>query len=260
VRDPSRARFTERGIDVVRSELPDELDAGAFDGADVVIHAAYAIAETRADTARQVNEEGTARVLAASRAAGVRRFIFVSSFAAHPEARSYYGRSKLVLEQQLDASRDLVIRPGLVLAPSGGLFERMRRSIETSSVVPLVGGGRQILQTVHVDDLCNGFERAIDLDLIGVVNIAEPDGVTMKEFIEMIARSLKRRVVLVPIPGEPVAVVIRMLERMGVPMPVSSENVLGLLAMRHTPTARDLARLGVHVRTAAESVSDLIPA
>jgi NADH dehydrogenase len=164
------------------------------------------------------------------------------------------------LERQLDAMRDLVIRPGLVLAPSGGLFERMRRSIERFPVMPLIGGGGQILQTVHIDDLCTGFERALELDLTGAINIAEPDGVTMKSFIEMLARRLNRRVMLVSVPARPMVVAVRMLERMRVPTPVSSENVLGLLAMRHTPTARDLARLGIRVRTTAESVADLIQA
>jgi nucleoside-diphosphate-sugar epimerase len=260
VRDPSRSPFAERDIEVFRAELPDAIDERAFEGADVVIHAAYAMSERRAATARRVNEEGTARVLAVSRAAGVRRCVFVSSLAAHPDARSYYGRSKVALERQLDPMRDLVIRPGLVLAPSGGLFERMRRSIERSPVMPLVGGGGQILQTVHIDDLCTGFERALELDLTGAINIAEPDGVTMKSFIEMLARRLNRRVMLVSVPARPMVAAIWMLERMRVPTPVSSENMLGLLAMRHTPTVRDLARLGIRVRTTAESVAELIKA
>ncbi|MDQ3773349.1 MAG: NAD-dependent epimerase/dehydratase family protein [Pseudomonadota bacterium] len=258
VRDPSRSPFAERDIEVLRAELPDAIDERAFEGADVVIHAAYATAESRADTARRVNEVGTARVLAASRAAGVHRFVFVSSFAAHPDARSYYGRSKLALERQLDSVRDLVIRPGLVLAPSGGLFERMRRSIESSPVVPLVGGGRQILQTVHIDDLCVAFERAVQLDLTGALNVAEPEGVKMRAFIEMMAARLNRRARLVPIPAQSMLVVVRALERLRLPLPVSSENVLGLLAMRHTPTARDLARLGIRVRTTGESLEELI--
>jgi nucleoside-diphosphate-sugar epimerase len=136
----------------------------------------------------------------------------------------------------------------------------MRQSIEKSPVIPLVGGGRQILQTIHIDDLCNGFEQAVELNLVGAVNIAEPDGVTMKAFIQMIVQRLNRRVVLVPLPGRPMAVAIRMLELMRLPTPVSSENVLGLLAMRHTETAPDIAGLGIHVRTTAESIAELIPA
>jgi len=260
VRDPSRNPFVERDIEVFRADLPDAIDERAFKGADVMIHAAYATAESSADTAKRVNEDVTARVLAASRAAGVRRFIFVSSLAAHRDARSYYGRSKLALEKQLDTTRDLIIRPGLVLAPSGGLFERMRRTIEKSPVIPLVGRGSQILQTVHIDDLCTGFERAIELDLTGELNIAEPEGITMRSFIELIARRLNHRVRFLPVPPLPILAVAGILERLPLPTPVTSENVRGLIAMRYTPTSVDIARLGIKVRSARESIADLIPA
>ena len=43
VRDPKRSPFAERDIEVFRAELPDAIDERAFEGADVVIHAAYAI-------------------------------------------------------------------------------------------------------------------------------------------------------------------------------------------------------------------------
>ena len=258
VRDPSQSPFAARDVETFLARLPDELDEKAFAGADVVVHAAYSIDDKNPAVARRVNEDGTARVLAASRAAAVRKFIFVSSFAAHPGAQSYYGRSKLALELRLDPSRDLVLRPGLVLAASGGLFERMRRSIERSPVVPVVGGGTQILQTVHIDDLCMAFERAVDLDLSGALNVAEPDGVTMRDFLGMIAGRLNRRLVLVPVPLTPVLGVVRGLERLRLPSPVSSDNVLGLQAMRHTPTTADLKKLGIRVRTTAESLADLI--
>jgi nucleoside-diphosphate-sugar epimerase len=258
MRDTSRYPFTEPGIDVYRADLPHAFDERALHGADAVIHAAYSTTATRADVAKRVNEEGTMQVLSASRSAGVRRFVFVSSFAAHANARSYYGRSKFELEQLLDSQRDLVIRPGLVLAPTGGLFERLRNSLQRSAIVPLFGGGKQILQTVHIDDACLGFERAIDRDLTGALNIAEPEGITMKSFIKRLAARLRKRVVLIPVPAQPTVAFLQMFERAGVQLPVSSENVLGLLAMRHTPTAPDLARLDLRVRTTEESLSELM--
>lgn len=198
------------------------------------------------------------RVLEASRSAGVQRFVFVSTFAAHAGALSYYGRSKYELEQGMDPERDLVLRPGLVLAAHGGLFERLRHSLQSSPIVPLFGGGSQILQTVHIDDLCLAFEHALERGLTGALNVAEPEGLMMKSFIRKLARRLGKRVVLVPVPVQPTVAFLQLLEWARVPLPVSSERVLGLLAMRHTPTENDLARVGVHARTTAESLEDLI--
>ncbi|MDP9177446.1 MAG: hypothetical protein M3O61_07185, partial [Gemmatimonadota bacterium] len=127
-----------------------------------------------------------------------------------------------------------------------------------SVIVPLFGGGKQILQTVHIDDLSLAFERAIESDLTGAVNFAEPEGITMKSFIRKLAKRLGKRVVLVPVPAQPTVAVLRLLERAHVPLPVSSENVLGLLAMRHTPTAADLERLGLRARTTDESLAQLM--
>lgn len=258
IRDTSRYPFTAPGIELFRADLPQAFDEQALTNVDAVIHAAYSTTAVRRDTAKRVNEEGTMRVLEASRAAEVRQFIFVSSFAAHAEAQSYYGQSKYELEQRMDPQRDLVLRPGLVLAPHGGLFERLRQSVQRSALVPLFGGGKQILQTVHIDDLCLAFERAIDDGFTGALNVAEPEGITMKNFIRKLARRLGRRVMMVPVPAQPTVALLRTLERAGFHLPVSSENVLGLLAMRHTPTAPDLARLGLQLRTTEESLSQLM--
>lgn len=258
VRNPSRSPFAKSDIEVFRAELPDAIDERAFEAADVVIHAAYATAETRPDIARRVNEMGTARILAASRAAGVRRFVFVSSLAARPDARSYYGRSKLAMELQLDPSRDLVIRPGLVLAQSGGLFERLRRSVEHSPVVPLFGGGAQILQTVHVDDLCLAFERALSRDLTGTLSVAEVEGITMREFLEQIAVRRQRKVFMLSLPSGLALRILQLFERIRIPLPVTSENLLGLVTMQHVETERDLATLGLQIRSARQSLAELL--
>ena len=69
---------------------------------------------------------------------------------------------------------------------------------------------------------------------------------------------LGKRVVLVPVPAQPTVAILQLLERARIPLPVSSENVLGLLAMRHAITENDLARLGVHARTTDESFASLL--
>jgi nucleoside-diphosphate-sugar epimerase len=60
--------------------------------------------------------EGTKRLLEASRRAGVKTFLFVSSVAAAPDAPNQYARTKDAAEKLLDPARDLVVRPGTILA------------------------------------------------------------------------------------------------------------------------------------------------
>src|SRR5206468_3138648 len=127
VRDPAGFGPPPAGLRVGRCDLPDTLDEALLAGADAVVHAAYATRETDRERARRVNEDGTRRLLEASRRARVPRFVFVSTVAAHPEAPNYYARSKHALEGLCDPGHDLVVRPGLVLAREGhGIFQMMR--------------------------------------------------------------------------------------------------------------------------------------
>lgn len=249
-----------RGTDVTwfRCELPDRIDAAALRGVDVLVHSAYATRSVDRAQDRRVNLEGTRRLFALAREAGVKRLVFVSSASARPDALSFYGRSKFALEQELDFGRDLAIRPGLILAPSGGLFQRMVDSIRRARVVPIVGGGRQILQTVHADDLCLAFERAIAGGLGGVLIVAEPEGLTLRDFLRLIAARLGQRCLFLPVPVAPTLAALRACEKVGLLLPVSSENLLGLAGLAHVDCRGDLERLGLEIRTARESLEDLL--
>lgn len=244
-----------------RCDLPGDIDRAGLAGADVVIHAAYSTRGESANQATRVNEEGTRRLLALARDVGVPRFIFVSSTSAHEQAASYYGRSKLALERTLDPARgDLAIRPGLILAPPprGGLFGRLVEQVRRARFLPAFDGGRQPLQTIHIDDAAAGFERAVERGLTGVLTIAEPTPVTMRAFIALLAAALGRRAVIVPVPLGPVLAGVRVLERLGLRPPISSENLLGLRSMRAVDCRADLERLGLRVRPARESLAQAL--
>jgi NADH dehydrogenase len=204
-----------------RCALPDDIDPAALRGADVVVHCAYATRSVNRLEDEKVNVEGTRRLLGLAREAGVRRVVFVSSATARPDAPSFYGRSKFALERELDPERDLAVRPGLILAPSAGLFQRLLAFIRRTRLVPLFGGGRQIVQTVHADDLCLGFERALERDLRGVLTIAEPEGLPSRDFMRLLALHTSRRCLLVPVPLAPTLALLRAFEKVGIVLPVS---------------------------------------
>jgi NADH dehydrogenase len=240
-----------------RCDLPDEIDPRAFAGCGVVIHAAYATRARSEAEARRVNEDGTARVLKLTNDAGA-RLVFISSLSAHEGARSYYGRSKLAIERSLDPARDLVIRPGLVLgAPAGGVFGAMAGQVRSRRLIPLVGGGTQPLQTIHIDDLGAGVVSAVEQGLVGRLLLAEPSPITLSRFLSLVAERLERKPRFVPVPAWAVLGGVRLFEACGVHPPISSENVRGLMALRAEDTRADLARLNLSVRPAEQSLRDL---
>ena len=259
VRDPGAFRDAVPGARVGRCDLPDPIDESLLPGAAAVVHCAYATRATDLDLARRVNEEGTRRILEAARRAGVPSFVFISTVAAHAGAPSYYARSKHLLEALLEPGRDLVIRPGLILARHGhGLFQQMRELIRRVHVVPLFDGGRQPLQTVHVDDLCEAVARALERGITGALNVAEPDPPLMAAFLRMLAERLGARCLYLPLPFAPVLAAVRAAEAVGLPVPLRSESLLGLKGLRRVPVSEDLRRLDLTARSARESLADVI--
>jgi nucleoside-diphosphate-sugar epimerase len=222
------------------------------------VHAAYTTrSRGRAHDAR-VNLEGSRRVLEAARRAGVERYVFVSSISAHEHAEGRYGQSKLVLERELDPARDLAIRPGLILARGAGLFDRMARVARGVGVVPMFGGGRQIIQTIHLDDLVQGFVLAITKGCTGTFTLCEPEGLPMRDLFGLMGRLSGRRIRVVPLPFGPALMALGACEWMGLRLPVSADNLRGLRSMRHQDSRASLERLGLGVRTAEESLRDLL--
>lgn len=253
--------LSARGIRTFRCDLPDTLDQSALEGCDALIHAAYTTRHRSLVEARRTNEAGTIRILETAHRLRVGRFVFISSLSAHPQARSYYGQSKLRLESFLDLSRDLAIRPGLVLSNDGGLFSRIAHSIRRSPVIPLFGGGRQPVQTVHIDDCCSAIARAIDLrgGLTGILSVAEPDPITFRHLLSLTADRLGRNPRFLSIPIPPALAALRFAESFGLHLPASSDNLLGLLSLRAADTRPDLQRLGTLIRPVATSIADLLP-
>ena len=160
------------------------------------------------------------------------------------------------VEQMLDPNRDLVLRPGLIMGP-GGLFERMSRSFQTLPLVPLCYGGRQEIQTVWVDDVCAAIEPGIRRRLTGAFGIAAPEGIPFRRFYREIAALTGTRCRFVRLPGAPMVTALRFVEWLGVSLPISSDNLLGLKHMRPWPLADDLHVLDVTPLTFEESLARL---
>jgi nucleoside-diphosphate-sugar epimerase len=92
----------------------------AVQGVDIVVHAAGLSMGRPKPEMQAVNLEGTARVAKAARAAGVRRFIYVSSIAARQPVNAY-GRSKAAGERaaltESAGMEVIIVRPPIMYGP-----------------------------------------------------------------------------------------------------------------------------------------------
>ncbi|MEZ0285954.1 MAG: TIGR01777 family oxidoreductase [Thermoleophilia bacterium] len=88
------------------------------------------------------------------------------------------------------------LRTGVVLSTKGGALPQLARPVRLFAGGP-IGGGRQWLPWIHVDDHVGLNLRALDDDrLSGPVNAAAPGIVRQREFVRDLARVLGRPAVL----------------------------------------------------------------
>ena len=183
---------------------PDADLAGCLQGADTVIHLAWAIQPTRDERAMwHTNVEGTAALLRASASAGVAAVVVASSVGAYspgPKDRrvdeswpthgvptSAYSRQKAYVERMLDSfeaehphMRVVRMRPGLLLkgdAASEVLRLFVGRFVPPAllgrRLVPLFPDSRRLrFQVVHSPDAGEAFARAAVRPVRGAFNVA----------------------------------------------------------------------------------------
>jgi NADH dehydrogenase len=254
VRNPAEAKDMQSIAQggVYRCDLPDAIDERAFDGAvRALLHCAYETRAASAEQARRTNVTGTEALVRLARTSGVRRLVFVSSMAAHEGAVSVYGKTKYVLERLFHAE-DAVIKPATIVG-NGGVFQRTREMLRRLPVLPLFYADRR-LQTIWIEDICQGLVQTVERRLGGTLLLAHPNGTPMREFYRGIAAVDGIRLQACPFPGDVALFGIRLLEKAGLRPPISSDNLLGIKHLRQFDPVDDLARLGLKPLSFQESL------
>src|SRR5262245_60284110 len=211
---------------------PDSI-ARALAGCDVVVHLANASGVTDVARVHAVNVGGTDHVLAAARAAGVRRLIFTSTISATRDRLGPYGRTKRLAEERVRASGIpfVILRPSLVYGGDDrGLVGTLVRHLRTLPVMPVIGNGRIQLDPVHLDDLCGVIEASLERDdVLGrTYDVLGPDRVTLDDFLRRLGDILGVRRPLLHLPARASLLLARVLGGLMTHPPLTVDNVLGL--------------------------------
>ena len=202
----------------------------ALQGVEAVIHAA-ARAHVMNDTVtdplaefRKVNVEGTLNLARQAAAAGVKRFIFISSIKVNGEATSpgkpflvsdvpapedAYGLSKLEAERgllQIAAETGLevvIIRPPLVYGPGvKGNFASMTRLVEKGLPLPL-GAIHNRRSLVGIDNLVALIIRCIDHPAATnqIFLAGDAEDLSTTQLLRGVARAMGRPSRLIAVPA-----------------------------------------------------------
>jgi len=236
VLDVNRPDPVPPGVEVIQADVRDaDAVRRACAGADVVHHNVALVPLAR-DTAGfwSVNEGGTRTLLEAALASGVRKVISVSSSAVYgapernpvteetpPTPGEDYGRAKLAAEgicrefrgRGLDVT---IIRPRTIMGHGRlGIMQILFEWIRRGAAVPVLGGGGNVYQFVHADDLAEACLRAAARPGSTEYNIGAAEFGTMLEALQGLARHAATGSKVVSIPMRPAEALTRLAGRLG---------------------------------------------
>jgi NADH dehydrogenase len=174
---------------------PDGLSP-SVEGCAAVIHLVGIIREQRASgvTFDRLHTQATANMLGVAREAGVKRYIQMSAVGTRSGAVSRYHRTKWQAEEVVRASALdwTIIRPSLIFGPGDEFISVLARMIRRLPAVPVLGDGQYQLQPVGVEQVAEGFARALRLPLtVGqTYEVGGPEAYRFVDLLDKIGSAL----------------------------------------------------------------------
>src|SRR6202012_5371308 len=201
-------------IHAVQANLryPASVEAAMRDS-HVAINLVGILAQSGAQTFDAVQGAGAGAVAKAAAAVGA-RMVHVSAIGADENALSRYARAKAAGEKAVLSAvpSATILRPSVVFGPEDQFTNRfaalaqlspsLPARAQLSPALPLIGGGVTKLQPVYVGDVATAVADAVDgkTKAGATYEIGGPEGLTMREIMEIILATTERQRMLVSFP------------------------------------------------------------
>jgi uncharacterized protein YbjT (DUF2867 family)/membrane protease YdiL (CAAX protease family) len=220
----SRALSRRTGFDVLRP------DPDALRGCAAVVNLAGIKREEGAQTFH-VHVEAVERLVAAMKAADVRRLVHVSVAASKDKPAWPYHHSKWLGEK---AAREsgldwTVLRPGVIYGDGDDLLSHLSLMIRASAVFPIAGRGTAPMMPVDVKDVARAAAAALEAAPGRTYDVVGPERLTLRETVARVAEAVGLPVRMLPTPlallRPPVFLMEKMFRR-----PLSTRSQLNMLA------------------------------
>ncbi len=169
--------------------------AAAAAGRDAVVHLVGIINEKGTQTFDRMHREATENVLAAAKAAGVRRYLHMSAMGSSEDAPSEYGRTKAAAEKAVRASGLdwTIFRPSIIFGQGDGFVSLLAPIVKLNpGFVPVIGPGTTRFQPVSISDVARVFADALEKpETVGKsYEVGGPEVLTLNDVYREIAAAL----------------------------------------------------------------------
>ncbi len=162
-------------------------------GCDAVIHLVGIRREDPQEgiTYEAMHTEASYAIFDAAERQGVVRGIYLSAVGASPDAQSAYHRTKFEAEEILRKTemRWTIFRPSVVFGP-GDEFHPLVADLVHRPVVPVIDGGKSLMQPVALANLTGPIARAVSMpETQGkIYEVGGPERVAFIDIMYMVAR------------------------------------------------------------------------
>ena len=215
-------------------KLDKSFDKNIFHKMDVTIHCAY----DSYPNSMNKNINGTIAISEAAKNNNNKQ-IFISSFSAHSKNATDYGKVKTTLEEYFLNEGHVIIRPGLVVG-SGGLFLRIYNLMKKFPILPLLDGGKGLLPILCIKDLEVSISKIIKKYDNGIYNLFNDNYITLYNLLSEIRKKTKLKIIFVSIPSKIILISVIVLEKFGIRLPISNENIKGYTQNQRQTLKSDL--------------------
>jgi uncharacterized protein YbjT (DUF2867 family) len=197
------------------------------------VHLVGILKETATSRYEDAHESATRAIADAAATVGLRRIVYLSILGSDPESANACLASKGRAEQVLLAAKTpaLILRVPMVIGPGDVTASIVRREA-LSRVLPLAAGGRSRAQPIYADDLIEAITAGLERDDLDdlILDLAGPESLPQREFIERAARLYDNRPRIVSVPTGLILFIASLLERFFANPPITKTALEVILA------------------------------
>ena len=243
---PNASRLDAERAEIFRGDAANEEDfLRALQGTDALLHVA--------------GIEYAQPVVEAARRAGVGRVVVVGSTSVH-SSYEFRAGPKLRMERVVRRSGLdwTIVRPSMIYGSERDKnVQRLLRFLGRAPVFPMFGPGTNLWQPVYHEDCARGvYEALVRLSAVGrSYDLPGGESLTYLDLVKTAAGALGKKPRIVRLPLEPVRLLLGAAEKLRLPLPVGSEQVLRLREDKAYPYEEARRELGYAPRPFREGVA-----
>ncbi|MCK5003518.1 MAG: NAD-dependent epimerase/dehydratase family protein [Candidatus Aminicenantes bacterium] len=203
---PDALKKLGKNVVILHGDITDpEVHKIIPDNINILLHMAAITGKAAKAEYEKVNFEAFKDIVISGKQKGLEKVLFISTIAVKFSKRNryFYSFSKEKAEQFLDGSgmEYSILRPTMILGSGSPVFKGFSM-FAGLPLIPLFGGGKAIVQPVHLDDVCSTIIQILTKSIFkgDTYDIGGPDKLSIREFLKKISELKGKRPKFLSIP------------------------------------------------------------